>query len=475
MEGVHGQHTRSAAPETFRDQRVHFIGIGGCGMQGVAKLLLGCGAKVSGSDVHPFPELGALTAAGAVVCIGHHAENVAGDVDLVVYSAAVGSANPELTRAREQSTRAICYAELIGELTAARRSVCIAGTHGKSTATGMTAYVLRAAGLDPSFIMGAESRQLGGRGAAGRGEHFVVESCEYNRSFLHFRPFSAAVLNIEADHLDYYRDLDDLVSAFSAFCASVPPEGLIVARHEDDAVSRATAGVVAKVETFGFHDGATWQAENLAPREGCYAFDLLREGRRLARAHPKLAGLHNVANALASAALAYHAGAPPDAIADALGSFEGVDRRMTVRCRSRGVTVVDDYAHHPTEIRATIRALQDRFQPKRTWAVFQPHQYSRTRMFMDRFAESLGDADLVLVPDIFGARDSEADQRSVGAADLVARIHSRRGQARYIPGLEGVTDHLEQNVEPGDLVLTLGAGDVWKVADGLVEWLRRAH
>jgi len=461
--------------DPFCRRRVHFIGIGGCGMQGAAALLHRLGAKVSGSDMNTPEDLRLLAASGVTVQTGHAAQNITPDIELVIFSAAIPANNPELIRARELSIATISYARLLGELMATRTGVALAGTHGKSTTTGMTAHIFRQAGLDPSFIVGADSRQLGGRSGLGSGPHLIVEACEYRRSFLHFCPNLAAVLNIEADHLDYYRDMDDLIGAFNAFCTNVPPDGLVVIPHADEATRRATQDIEAPIETFGLGDGATWHACHLTCSEGRYEFDVLHRDRLVMHAKLSLAGLHNVTNALAAIALAVRSGADTPAIAAALETYEGVLRRMTLRGQGRGVTVVDDYAHHPTEIRATIRAVRDRYNPKRTWVGFQPHQYSRTRMLIDTFAESFSDADIILVPDIYAARDSEQDRAAVNSADLVAKIHSHGKDARHIPGLEQVTDHLESHVIAGDLVLTMGAGDVWKVADGLVERIGRAH
>ncbi len=461
--------------DPFHRRRVHFIGIGGCGMQGAAVLLHRLGAEVSGSDMNVPEDLQLLSASGVTVQTGHAGEHITPDIELVVFSGAIPASNPELIRARELSIATISYARLLGELMGTRTGVALAGTHGKSTTTGMTAHIFRQAGLDPSFIVGADSRQLGGRSGLGSGPHLIVEACEYRRSFLHFCPHLAAVLNIEADHLDYYRDIDDLIEAFNAFCTNVPPDGLVVIPHADEATRRATQDIEAPIETFGLTEGATWRACHLALNEGRYEFDVLYRERLVLHARLSLAGQHNVTNALAATALAVRSGADTEAIVAALETYEGVLRRMTLRGQESGVTVVDDYAHHPTEIRATIRAVRDRYNPKRTWVVFQPHQYSRTRVLIDTFAESFNDADIVLVPDIFAARDSEQDRAAVNSADLVARIHSHGKEAWHIPGLDQVTEHLESRVCPGDLVLTMGAGDVWKVADGLVERIGRTR
>ncbi len=472
-----GTSTTHHAPPVhpFCNRKAHFIGIGGCGMQGAATVVRRLGATVSGSDMNVPEDAQRLIDSGITFHVGHRSENVAPDCSFVVFSAAVPPDNPELSRARELSIPTIAYARLLGELMATRCGVAIAGTHGKSTTTGMTAHLFREAGFDPSYIVGADAPQLGGRSGVGQGAHFIVEACEYRRSFLHFRPLLAAVLNIEADHLDYYRNLDDLVEAFNSFCANVPSDGLIVMPAGDEVCRRAAEDASAPVETFGFGPEATWQACHLTADLGRYGFDVLYNQRLVLHAQLKLAGAHNVLNAMAAIALAHRAGAPADRIASALATYEGVTRRMTLRGYERGVIVVDDYAHHPTEIRATIRAVRDRYNPKRTWVVFQPHQHSRTRILMENFAESFSDADLILIPDIFAARDSEQDRRAVGSADLVDRIHSYGGQAWHIPGLDEVTDHLERNVGPGDLVLTMGAGDVWKVADGLVERIRQSN
>ncbi len=450
-------------------KRVHMIGIGGSGMSAAAAILLKLGAKVSGSDAVDFDGLGALTSAGARIAIGHRAEQIRSDLDLVVASAAVPDSNPELSAARRRGLDVIKYAELLGVFMCYRRGVAIAGTHGKSTTTAMCAHLFRQADLSPSFIIGARSDQLGGNGDVGSGPHFIVESCEFDRSFLHLRPESAAILNIEADHLDCYGTFERIVEAFVEFAAGVNPNGLIVANAEDRwARSVADAGS-AQVQTFGFEDGADWRASNLVSDRGRYAFDVAFRGQPVLSTHLTVPGRYNVGNALAAIALTYHAGGDPGAIARAVPAFEGIRRRMTWRGDGRGVTVVDDYAHHPTEIRVTIEAVRYRYLPKRTWVVFQPHQYARTRFFLDEFAASFGDVDEVIIPDVYGAREGGGEKEPVGSKELVSRICDHGGRARYLPTLEAAADHVARHVTEGDLVLTMGAGDVWKVADELVE------
>jgi len=456
-------------PAGFAGRRVHCIGVGGCGMYGAARILLHAGARLSGSDMKDFAGAGTLVGAGARVVIGHAAGLVDDSVELVVRSAAVPDDNPEVASARTLGIPVIRYAELLGALTRTRRGVAVSGTHGKSTTTALTAHVLRHAGFDPSFIVGASSRQLGGSSGVGSGPHFVVESCEYARSFLHLRPHAATILNIEAEHLDCYRDLDEIVSAFADFAANIDPEGLLVVNHEDLRTKRAARFARCTVQSCGFGPGAFWRATNLRLYRGSYSFVLRREGRPLASCSLRIAGRHNVANALAAAALAAHLGAEPERIAEALATFEGIDRRMSLRGTGRGVSIVDDYAHHPTEIRATLAALRQRFAPQRTWVVFQPHQASRTRLLLNDFVTAFADADIVLIPDIYSVRDTEADRAAVTSQQMVARICSAGRAAHYLPSLDAVCAHLEKNVVAGDLVVTMGAGDVWKVADGLVQ------
>ena len=453
---------------------VHLIGIGGAGMSAAASMLLELGAKVSGSDLESFDGLGNLVAAGARVSVGHHETQLAPDADLVVASAAIPESNPELVAARACGMRVIKYAELLGLLMADRCGMAIAGTHGKSTTSAMVVHILRQAGLDPSFVIGARSSQLGGGGGVGCGRHLIVEACEYDRSFLHLQPESAAILNLEPDHLDCFGDLDGVIEAFCRFAERVEPTGLLVCNAEDERVIQASRSATAMVETFGVESPANWQAVHLRSDRGAYAFDVLFNHQRVLTTRLNVPGKYNVANALAATALAYHAGADPEGIGQALATFEGLDRRMSWRGKGEGVTILDDYAHHPTEIRVTIEAAKNRYQPRRTWVIFQPHQTSRTHHFMDQFASALSRIDEIIIPDVYGARESDAQACKAGSQELALRIRKLGGHARYLPSFEAVTDHLLEHIAEGDLVMTMGAGDVWRIADELVERLCRS-
>ncbi len=455
--------------------RVHLIGIGGCGMRGAAAVLLREGAIVSGSDRCDSSALHLLTESGAAVHVGQSAANLPEQCDVVVHSAAIHPDNPELIAARERGIKVIKYAELLGRLMAQCKGIAVAGTHGKSTTTALLAYVLREAGLDPSFVIGAGVEQLGGGSGVGNGEHFVVEACEYDRSFLNLRPKLAAILNIEEDHLDFYSGLEAIIESFRAFASLVPADGLLVVNGADRNVLRAVADIDAGVETFGLEGPVDWRGEILDAAQGCYRFRVWQRNRPLVRVRMGLPGRHHVLNALAAMALCTHAGVEPERAAELLGTFRGAYRRLTRRGQVAGVTVVDDYAHHPTEIQVTLRAAREYYNPRRMFVVFQPHQHSRTRFLLNDFARSFGSADVVIVPEIYFVRDSESEREKIDARDLVERITLTGGEARYEPDFGRIVRQLCGEVAEGDLVVTMGAGNVWRIADDLLSCLSRTR
>ncbi|MFP4054269.1 MAG: UDP-N-acetylmuramate--L-alanine ligase [Phycisphaerae bacterium] len=460
---------------SFTGRKVHLIGIGGAGMRALAAVLLKYGAQVSGSDLADSAALDQLRQTGAQITIGQRGENIGDDCQTVVHSAAVHEENPELIAARQRKLDVLKYSQMLGRLMATRRGVAVAGTHGKSTTTAMIAYTLTQAGADPTYIVGATVDQLGVPSAAGKGELFLAEACEFDRSFLNLVPHHAAVLNIEEDHLDCFRDLDAIIEAFRAFVALVPEDGVIVANAEDRNVERAVSTAAAPVETFGFDGGSFWRGEDLRIDRGRYRMSILRDEEPFCQLQMRLPGLHNAYNALAATALLHNAGLSAEQIAEHLGNFSGTDRRMTLKGTGRGVTVVDDYAHHPTEVQATLRALRDFYQPRRLLCVFQPHQHSRTRFLLKDFARSFGLADEVIVPDIYFVRDSDREKDYISSEDLVAQIRLCGGAAIYLKTFRDISRHLKDVLREGDLVVTMGAGNIWKVADETVHWLREDH
>ena len=465
--------TSDAPASAYAGKRVHLIGVAGSGMRALARQLLDLGAIVSGSDSVPSATLEKLSARGAAVHVGQQAENLPEELDLVVYSAAIREANPELLAARKRGCEVLKYSQMLGRLMSQRCGIAVAGTHGKSTTTAMVAYALSTAGRDPSFIVGATVPQLGGPSGVGAGPHFVAEACEYDRSFLNLSPSLAAILNIEEDHPDCYPDLDSIIEAFRAFAAKVPPHGVLVANGEQRETAEATAEAACEVQTFGLRPDCRWSAGRLSCEAGRYSFDVLFRGRRFCRVCLQVAGLHQVYNALAAAGLLHHGGLGPEEISRALGGFLGVHRRMTVRAECSGIVVMDDYAHHPTEVQTTLRAIADRYGPERLWCVFQPHQHSRTRFLLKDFARSFGVADKVILPDIYFVRDSEREKEHICSADLVAQIRLHGGDAIYLKDFAAIVEHLKASLRPGDLVVTMGAGNIWEVADEIVHWLER--
>jgi len=461
----------ASAGRSFTGRRIHLIGIGGCGMRALAGVLLHSGAVVSGSDAAVGGALQRLGEQGAKVHLGQSPENIAGDCELVVHSAAIHPENPELLAARERGLEVLKYSEMLGRLMAREVGIAVAGTHGKSTTSAMVAYVLTAAGAEPSFIVGATVEQLGGPCGVGRGKHFVAEACEYDRSFLNLQPHYGAILNIDEDHLDCYRDLEAIVEAFRAFAGRITPGGVLVANGDDREALAATEGAGCEVETFGLAAGRTWRGVDLATDRGLVTMDVTLCDQDFCRLAVPLPGLHNAYNALAATALLYHAGMGPKKIAELLGQFAGTRRRMTVKAQRNGLTVLDDYAHHPREIQVTLKAIRDYYQPARLVCVFQPHQHSRTRFLLKDFASSFGQADEVIVPDIYFVRDSDREKDYISSEDLVSQIRLRGGAATYLESFDEITRHLQATLAPGDLVVTMGAGNIWKVADEIVRWI----
>jgi UDP-N-acetylmuramate--alanine ligase len=471
-------------------KRFHFIGAGGIGMSGLAALLVKHRAIVTGSDQAGGAVIDRLRLWGADIRIGHKEHNLDPATDAVVISAAIREENPELKLARQLNIRVYKYAEMLGRLFNCYSGIAVAGTHGKSTTSGWLAYLLKQAGLDPNFIVGANIPQLGSNsgignpfdstpptttfeGKQGRCPWFVAEACEYDRSFLNLKPQIGVILNIEQDHLDYYKDEAEIVEAFCDFAKGIKPNGILIANGEDSNVAKVIGALPASVrcETFGLAERCNWRAVNLDEGDGLYAFDVCRDGRQVGRVRISVPGKHNVTNALAVVASAVNAGVEPGEVLRLLPGFTGVDRRLMLRAKIKGITILDDYAHHPTEIRASLKAIKEHYQPRRLWCVFQPHQYSRTRFLLDDFAESFRLADITIVPEIYFVRDSQQSRREVNSQVLVDRIRARGSEAMFIDGFAAICDYLTKQVRSGDAVVTMGAGDVWKVADGYIQWL----
>ncbi|MCE5325049.1 MAG: UDP-N-acetylmuramate--L-alanine ligase [Planctomycetaceae bacterium] len=462
------QTNNQPAAESFTGKSIHLIGMGGCGMGALAGVLLAQGARVSGSDSGHSDLLDRLAGQGATVHIGQRGANIAADCQLVAYSAAIHNENPELVAARQRGLEVVRYSAMLGRLMAQRQGIAIAGTHGKSTTTAMVAYALKTAGLDPSYVVGATVDQLGGPSGVGSGPHFVAEACEFDRNFLDLRPRYAAILNVEEDHLDCYRDLSAIIEAFRAFGDLVAPGGVLVVNGEDRNAASAVSRARCAVETFGLTNSCTWRGVNASSQQGIVSMDVQHGGQPYCRITVPLPGLHNAYNTLAAMALLHHAGVPAESMAALLAGFTGARRRMTFKGDAGGVTVLDDYAHHPTEIAVTLRAIREHYRPQRLVCIFQPHQHSRTRFLLKDFARSFGSADEVIVPDIYFVRDSDLEKDYISSQDLVSQIRLHGGSARYIQAFDQIVEQLAQQLHSGDLVVTMGAGNIWEVADEIV-------
>ncbi len=446
-------------------RKIHFIGIGGIGLSAIAKVLLEEGYRVSGSDLRLSPITDALADMGAVIYQGHRVENL-GDADLVVISSAIPADNAEIAAARERGIPVVKRDWVLGRMMEGRFGIAVAGSHGKTTITAMISLLLTEAGLDPAFIVGGVLENLGTNAKAGRGEYFVIEADEYDRTFLGLKPRIAVVTNIEMDHPDCYPELDELLEAFRGFVGLVPADGWVIGCGDEPRVREVLAnGRGAEVVTYGLGEGVEWRAENIRPNElGGNDFVALHEGRPVGEFSLRIPGLHNVKNSLAVLAVAHQVGVSPADARETLRRYRGVQRRFEVKGEVDGIVVIDDYAHHPTQIRTTLRTARERYPGRTIWVVFQPHTYSRTKALLADFAASFADADHVIITDIYAAR--EFDDLEVSAADIVARM--RHPDARYIPGLNEAADYLVDHLKPRDVLITLGAGDGYKVGENVL-------
>jgi UDP-N-acetylmuramate--alanine ligase len=448
---------------------IHFIGVGGIGLSAMAKILLEEGYQVSGSDLQSSPLTANLEALGASIYKGHAAGNV-GPADLVIMSSAIRPDNPEVVAARQRGIPVIKRDQMLGRMMEGRYCIAVAGTHGKTTTTALIAWLLTQAGLDPTFIVGGVVENLGTNAQAGRGDHFVIEADEYDYTFLGLKPRLAVITVIEMDHPDCFRDLDEMTEAFRKFVSLVPADGCVVGCGDESrvrAVIEELAGSEGEkgkpqVVTYGLGGGVDWQAVEIRTNEiGGSDFVALKERQPMGAFGLQLPGLHNVKNALAAIVVADHLGLDLAGVGTALREFRGTKRRFEHKGTAGGVIVVDDYAHHPTEIRATLAAARGRYPDREICAVFQPHTYSRTRALLIEFAESFGHADHVIVVDIYPAR--EYDDLGVSAADIVARM--AHPDARHIATLDDAADYLLRHLKVGDVLITLGAGDGYLVGE----------
>jgi UDP-N-acetylmuramate--alanine ligase len=457
-------------------QRVHLVGIGGVHMSAIAHILMTWGHSVSGSDLRLSSFTDRLVTQGATVREGHDAANV-DDAGLVVVTSAATKDNPEILEARRRGIPIIKRADMVARLMEGHRSIAIAGTHGKTTTTALVSFMLVEAGLSPTYLVGGDIVNLGTNAAAGEGEHVVVEADEFDAAFLSYTPDIAVVTNIEPDHLDIYGSFEELAGAFVQFLKQVPPDGVIIACADDpmvaDLLGRGKGEPVPlaarDVELYGLASPVDWVVSHLGkPEAGGQEFLVGLHGRPYGEFHIGLPGRHNVANALAAIAVGHHAGVPLGVMQNALAEFRGAGRRFECVGEAAGVTVMDDYAHHPTELRATIAAARERFPGRRLVGLFQPHTYSRTLYLLDEFRTCFEGLDALLVLETYAAREPIA--AGMSAKELALQV--TRPKARFVATFDEAAATVLDILNPGDVFFTLGAGDVNEVGPMVLEGLR---
>ncbi len=450
-------------------KNIHCIGIGGVGVSAIAEILLSRGYRVSGSDMKQSEITDRLKQHGVKIYIGHRAENVE-DADLIVYSAAIAEENPEIIRAREKNLPLASRAEVLGTLMDDfENSIAISGTHGKTTTTSMVSLILQRAELEPTILVGGNLAEIGGNVKVGGSQYFVTEACEYRDSFLELRPKIEVILNIDSDHLDYFKDIEHIVSSFERFTKAMPEDGKLIAYDANPFVSRIIKDIPTAI-TYGYSQGCTYQIADVAfDGEGMPSFDVNYQGEKLGRVQLRVPGEHNILNATGAFACCHQLGVSAETIIATLDDFTGTQRRFDIiGTTESGVRLVDDYAHHPTEIKATLSAAHN-IPHRQLWCLFQPHTYTRTLALFDDFAEAFTDADVLILAEIYAAREKNIYKiSSKELAEEIKRVHPEK-KVYYMDTFEDIANYVRTNAAEGDLVITMGAGDIYKVGEMIID------
>ena len=446
---------------------VHFMGIGGISMSGLAEILLNEGFTISGSDANSSNLTKQLEAKGVQIFYGQVASNISNDIDLVVYTAAIREDNEEWQTAKAMGIPMLTRAQLLGQIMDNyAKSIAVSGTHGKTTTTSMISQVLLDCNTDPTITVGGILSAIGGNLRVGNSDVFISEACEYTNSFLNFRPKYSIILNVEAEHLDFFKDLEDVRNSFHKFVMNTQENGVTIINGEIENYEELIEDVPHTVLTYGMDPRFDFYAENITFDEhACGMFTAMKNGTKLADVHLNVPGMHNVSNALATLALADFMELPLDGVLSGLRKFGGANRRFQYKGKVNDVTIIDDYAHHPTEIHATLTAAQN-YAHNRLVLVFQPHTYTRTKALFEEFADALKGYDHVILVDIYAAR--EPDTGLVHSKDLASRIKELGTDARYFSSFESVENYLLKNCKKNDLLITMGAGDVYLIGEELL-------
>jgi len=440
-------------------------------MSAVANILINQGCIVYGSDTQASPLTSNLEKMGAKINTKQDGSSLKSETDMVVVSAAISEDNPDLKAARRMGIKIVKYSQILGSLMKDKHGIAISGTHGKTTTTAMVSTILKTAGLDPSYVIGGVVPAIGGNAHLGKGDLFVAEACEYDESFLNLSPQIGIITNIEEDHLDYYNSIDDIINAFGNFASIISQNGLVVAKDHDSNIAAALQKAKCKVERYSLNNSSDWWGELLPSGNGKNQFKIFRKNDHFGDFSLKIPGAHNVLNAIAATAVCSSIGVDKNSIKTALESFCGANRRFQIIGTKNDISVIDDYAHHPTEVRVTLKAARELYPNKRIWCVFQPHQHSRTRFFMKEFAKSFQHADKVILAQIYAARDSDSEVSEMNSINLYEDTLKAGKDVQYVPQLCDIVNLLSLQVKPGDVVITMGAGNVGKVAYDLVSKL----
>ena len=448
-------------------KHIHFIGIGGINMSALANVSLTKGLIVSGSDSKESELVEELRAQGAKIAIGQRAENITEDIDLVVYTAAISDSNPELAQAQACGIETMVRADFLGLLMKEYETViCVSGTHGKTTTTSLISQIFLDEDTDPTIMVGGMLPSIGGNARIGHSGSLITEACEYTNSFLSFFPTMEVILNVQADHLDFFKDLDDIRHSFREYTRLLPDDGTLIINGEIENLAYFTEGLKCRIFTFGLDDTCDFVARNITKNDmACDSFDVYHNDESVGHVDLNIPGRHNIYNALAAAAAAYALEISLDRACTSISSFRGVDRRFELKGSFNGVTLIDDYAHHPDEIRATLTAALD-YPHEKLWVIFQPHTYSRTKAFLDEFADALSLADAVVLTDIYAAR--EVNTFGVSSKDIQERILAKGKDCYYFDTFEESEKFLKENCKHGDVLITMGAGDVYLVGENLL-------
>ncbi len=451
-------------------KRVHLIGIGGIGVSGIASILLSKGIEISGSDLHSSNITKKLESLGATIYYSHDETQITEDIDLVVYTSAVRNDNPEMVRAKQLNIEMLSRSQMYGLIMKDyQTTIAIAGAHGKTTTTSMTSVIFNSTDLDPTILVGAEVPEIGGNAKVGTGEVFITEACEYKENFLDFHYTTAVILNIDEDHLDYFEGLEHIITAFTAFAKQLPKDGQLIINNDDYNAKKILSYLDTdqKVITFGITNESDYQARNITYNDlGCPKFDIFSKDELLGKIELTIPGRHNIYNSLAAITIADNYGLDFAIIRKALKSFKGAKRRFELKGVYNGAKIIDDYAHHPSEIKATLEAAK-KIQDRKIIVAFQPHTYTRTKELLNEFSTAFENADEILITDIYAAR--EIDDHSIHSKDLVAKMINMGYPVTYYENFDSAQIHLKSILNEEHIFFTMGAGDIYKIGEMLLE------